>query len=220
MRTCVRGCVSGAICFRSGFGFVAHSQRLWWVPPSRFRGRRAAHPSDHSSAALRGDVLGQSILLRLGRDGSGIRDGGLELREPVSCALLRRLDQSLVLRRARRQRARERMRGCKQSQGYAKPRHLHSLLLCCTPTRLAQQRGVHPVPSQPLISAPRSLAVRAEPRLRRTARRILSSRPLVRPADASLDRCIRPGRRMEAYSPHQSPHGPFCDLPGARSLPK
>ena len=119
MRTCVRGCVSGAICFRSGFGFVQRSRRLWCQSPSKFRGRRAAHPSDHSSAALRGDVLGQSVLFGLGRDGRRVRDGRPELREPVSYALLRRLDQSLVLRRARRQRARERMRACKQSQGYA-----------------------------------------------------------------------------------------------------
>ena len=58
-----------------------------------------------ASAALRGDVLGQSVLLRLGRHRRGIRDGRPELREPVSYALLRRLDQSFVLRRARRQRA-------------------------------------------------------------------------------------------------------------------
>ena len=119
MRTCVRGCVSGAICFRSGFGFAARSQRLWCRSPSKFRGRRAAHPSDHSRAALRGDVLSQAVLFRLGGYRRGVRDGGLELREPVSYALLRLLDQSFVLRRARRQRARERMRGCKQSQGCA-----------------------------------------------------------------------------------------------------
>ena len=90
MRTCVRGCVSGAICFRSGFGFAARSQRLWWVPPSKVRGRRAAHPSDHSGAALRGDVLRQAVLFRLGGYRRGVRDGGLELREPVSRALLLR----------------------------------------------------------------------------------------------------------------------------------
>ena len=132
MRTCVRGCVSGAICFRSGFGFAARSQRLWWVPPSKFRGRRAAHPSDHSSATLRGDVLRQAVLLRFGGCRRGIRDGRLELGQPVSCAARLRDGWRLVRRRPRRQRARERMRGCKQSQGYAKPRHLRSLSLRCT----------------------------------------------------------------------------------------
>ena len=88
------------------------------------------------------------------------------------------------------------MRGCKQSQGYAKPRHLHSLLLCCTPTRLAQQRGVHPVPSQLLISAPRSVAASAERVLRPHCDRIHLSATVLAP--------LRKVRRYVSSSLHSS----------------
>ena len=90
MRTCVRGGVSGEICFRSGFGFAQRICFYAVVLPSKFRGRRAAHPSNDARAALRGDVLRQAVLFRLGRDGRGVGDGRPELREPVSCALLLR----------------------------------------------------------------------------------------------------------------------------------
>ena len=154
MRTCVRGCVSGAICFRSGFGFAQCSRHSRSASPSKVRGRRAAHPSNDARAALRGDVLGQPILFGFGRHRRGIRDGRLELGQPVSYALLRLLDQSLVLRRARRQRARERMRGCKQSQSYAKPRHLHSLVASLLPYT---SRRCSDVSSSPLVSSDGSL---------------------------------------------------------------
>ena len=153
MRTCVRGLREWGNLFSQRFRFRG-ALAVFVVPPSKFRGRRAAHPSDHSRAALRGDVLSQAVLFRLGGYRRGVRDGGLELREPVSYALLRLLDQSFVLRRARRQRARERMRGCKQSQSYAKPRHLHSLVASLLPYT---SRRCSDVSSSPLVSSDGSL---------------------------------------------------------------